>query len=161
MDERKGDEDTPRMGSKDMLARMRERLSRYVGNQSAIARATGINQTAISKILAGSQRPFADQLYVIARECGTTVDDLFSSEPMIEESSVPDYTEGLTAGEVRIIDMLRLLDIDPDSAIRVLASAVRSGEVFKSAPPPEFPVEGFKAVHHGSVNPAPHKHRDR
>jgi transcriptional regulator with XRE-family HTH domain len=113
------------MDEEGLLEEMRRRLYKLVGRQTDLSRATGISQPKISKILR-HQNPSAVQIYLIARACGTTVERLFG-EPNGDAGAVPTTPDALSDGERRVVELMRLFRIDPDDALRALASLVQSG----------------------------------
>ncbi|WP_165253614.1 helix-turn-helix domain-containing protein [Paludisphaera soli] len=69
------------------LEKLRLLVDRKRGtSQSQISRDTGVPQSAISEILSGKQRPFADQLIAIARAADVSLDWL------VDDEQAPDST---------------------------------------------------------------------
>jgi transcriptional regulator with XRE-family HTH domain len=93
-------------------------IARCGKSQSAIARETGIGQSAISAMTRGQRRPFMDQALRLARAVGTSLDFL-ADDDMDEESPKP---SGLPEDERAVVKLYRALGLDEGEALRRLST---------------------------------------
>lgn len=56
-------------------------------NQSELAKATGVKQSAISAYIAGTSTPSADALYRMAKALGLSMDELYADDATKKEPS--------------------------------------------------------------------------
>jgi transcriptional regulator with XRE-family HTH domain len=132
-------------------------IARCGKSQSAIARETGIGQSAISAMTRGSRRPFMDQALRLARAVGTSLDYLAD-----DAQDEPPQSSGLPEDERAVVKLYRALGLDEAEALRRLSAPLgqpwdpgpvrdqsslitqelaRAREVRKPAPKPPDPVQ--------------------
>jgi transcriptional regulator with XRE-family HTH domain len=101
---------------KSKTGKLAEKLSRLITNQSALARQTGLSQSTISEATSGKRRLFFDQVALIARTLGVSLDYLAD-----DSQDEPPQRGGPQDDEVYILRVVRSLGIDADEAVRRLA----------------------------------------
>lgn len=113
------------MKATKVSAAMRVKLDRLIGvgggrirTQTELAEATGIRQGAISDIVAGKQRPYADQIGAIARALGVSLDWLMDDSQ--DETPKPEVSED----EKQLIWFIRKVGVDPDRAADLVAQGL-------------------------------------
>jgi transcriptional regulator with XRE-family HTH domain len=84
--------------------------------QTALARETGIDQSAISAMTLGKRRPYMDQALLLARALGVPLDYL--ADDSMDE---PPPTTELGEVAIAILDLVEALDLDKREALRRLA----------------------------------------
>jgi transcriptional regulator with XRE-family HTH domain len=116
-------------GSPEFLAsfgsRLREAIARSRKSQGEIAEAAGLDQTAVSRLAAGKQRPYADQAASLARVLGIPLEDLLGGLPP-EPPMTPD--------EAYLLRLIRDSGLSTAEVVKRLMGNASSGTTEDVAP---------------------------